>query len=423
MNHQQLILFFLQVCMMLATALVFGQIMRKLHQPIVVGELMGGILLGPTFLGVFAPNFYNQLFLTEGPILMSREAVLKIGMLFFLFVAGLEVNMFHLKQRGLSIALTSILGGLVPFCLGFGLVLFLPGLWGPQAHEKGLIFALFMGTALSISALPVIAKILMDLSLIQKQIGTIILTAATIDDLFGWSVFAVILGTLDPDTPNRHLGVTLGLVVGLVIFILGLGHLLRRPILYWARSFSAWPSGLIGLSMVLVLAAAALAESIHIHAIFGAFLVGIALGQNFELERDNYAYKIIYQLAVSFFAPLYFVSIGLKADFAAHFDLSLVLLVFFVASAGKIGGACLGAWIGGMTFRAALAVGFGMNARGAVEMILASVALEYQLIDQRVFVALILMAVMTSMLSGSFLLRLTPKTLREAVQSQSVAEG
>lgn len=407
MNHHDLILFFLQVCVMLTVALVFGQVMRRLRQPAVLGELVGGILLGPTVFGALAPNSYAWLFPNEGTISLGREAVIKIGMLFFLFVAGLEVNLAHLRRRRLSVASASILGILVPFGLGFGSVLFLPGLWGSQAHERGLTFAVFIGAALSISALPVIARILMDLDLIQEEIGVIVMTAATINDLIGWSLFVVVLSALVPGSPDRSLWITLGLVVGFSALILSLGRWIGQPVLRRLRFLLAWPSGFIGVITVLVLAAAALAEAIGIHAIFGAFLVGVAFGQG--LEEENRAHEIIYQFAVSFFAPLYFVSVGLKADFAANLDLPFVLLLLFIACAGKIFGAGFGAWIGGVTLRKALAVGFGMNARGAMEMILASVALEYKLIDQRIFVALIIMALVTSMLSGPVMQRLVNK--------------
>lgn len=407
MNHHELILFFLQICIMLTVALVFGQVMRKLHQPAVLGELAGGILLGPTIFGALVPHAYTWLFPTEDVISSGREAVIQIGMLFFLFVGGLEVNLARLRRRGLGVALTSLLGILVPFSLGFGSVLFLPHLWGPRAHENTLIFAVFIGAALSISALPVIARILMDLDLIQEEMGVIVMTAATMSDLIGWSLFAVILTTFVPNSPNRSLWATLGLVIGISAVILSFGRWIGQPILRWLRFSIAWPSGFIGATTVLVLLAAALAETIGIHAIFGAFLVGVALGQG--LEEGNHAQEIIYQFAISFFAPLYFVSIGLKADFAANFDLPLVLLVLFIACVGKICGAGLGAWVGGMTLREALAVGFGMNARGAMEMILASAALEYKLIDQRIFVALIVMALVTSMLSAPALQRLMHK--------------
>ena len=245
----------------------------------------------------------------------------------------------------------------------------------------------------------------MDLDLIHKEIGVVVMTAATINDLVGWSLFAAILSALAPASQGRSLWATLGLVVGFAALVLVLGRWIGQPFLRWLRASVAWPSGFIGITAILILVAAALAETVGIHATFGAFLVGVALGQSVE-EEENSAHEIIHQFAVSFFAPLYFVSIGLQADFAANFDLPFVLFLLLISCIGKICGAGLGAWLGGMPPREALAVGFGMNARGAMEMILASVALEYRLIDERVFVALIVMALVTSMISAPALQRL-----------------
>ena len=179
---------------------------------------------------------------------------------------------------------------------------------------------------------------------------------------------------------------------------------MSRPVIRWSRSALVWPSGFIGLITILVLVTAVIAESVGIHAIFGAFLMGVIFGRS--IEKYNQAHQVIYQFAVSFFAPLYFVSIGLKADFVANFDWRLVLVVLLIACLGKIGGAGFGAWLGGFNFKQALAIGFGMNARGAMEIILVTVALDYGLIDQRVFVALVIMALVTSMLSGPVMQRL-----------------
>ncbi|MBM3239217.1 cation:proton antiporter [Candidatus Poribacteria bacterium] len=405
MSHHDVVLFFLQISSMLAVALIFGQVMRRLHLPIVLGELIGGILLGPTVLGALAPNLYAWLFPTSGTTSLGRDAVIKLGMLFFLFVAGLEVDLAHLQRRGLSIACTSIAGILVPFGLGLGLVLLLPDPWGPQATSNVFMFALFIGTALSISALPVIARILIDLDLIKRELGMVVMAAATIDDLIGWLLFAVILSNFAPSgLPVRSLGVTLSLVLGLFALILSVGRWVGQRTLCWLQSRLSQPSGFIGVTAVLVLVVAATTEVIGLHAIWGAFLVGVALAEN--SEKRNQAHEMIYQFAISFFAPIYFVSIGLQANFAANFHLLLVLLILLVACVGKIGGVTFGAWMGKMSPRDALAIGFGMNARGAMGMVLASMALEYKLIDQRVFVALIVMALVTSLLSGPIMQRL-----------------
>lgn len=407
MSHTEIITFFIQLALMLAVAVISGQLMRLWGQPAVLGELIGGILLGPTVLGALFPTSHAWLFPTTGNLPLARDTLVKLGMLFYLFIAGLEVNTSYLKQHGLSTVLTSLLGILIPFALGFASVWFLPHRWGILAIGNRLMLSLFIGTALAISALPVIVRILKDLGLVNQKLGTVIIAAAIVDDLIGWSLFAVILSEFSPPgTAERSLWLTLILVIIYFVVILSLGRWLGRPLLHWLQTHLPWPSGFIGVTAVLVLSAAAVAEVIGIHAFFGAFLVGVALAQQDKPNQTHQAHETVYQFVVSFLTPIYFVSIGLKANFLAHFDLPLVILVLAVACVGKIIGAGLGARLGGMSMPEALAVGFGMNARGAIEIILASVALEYGVIDQRIFVALVIMALVTSMISGPVMQRL-----------------
>ena len=407
LSEHDLVLFFLQVCAMLAVALVFGQVMRRLGQPAVLGELLGGIVLGPTILGSLAPDFHAWLFPTSGPTALARDAVLQVGMLFFLFVAGLEVNLYQVFRRGPSVALTSVLSILLPFALGYGSVLLLPDLWQPEPGARGAALPLFVGTALSISALPVIARTLLDLDLMRHEIGIVVMAAATVSDLVGWSLFAVVLGSFVPGQANRTPWTTMLLVVVLSVAIVGLGRWLARPALRRLRTLVTWPSGFLGLTTVLILLASALVEGAGIHAVFGAFLLGVALADGNASEEETHAHQIMHQFALSFFAPLYFVSLGLRVDFVANLDLPLLLVVLCIASAGKVLGAGVGARLSGMTDRDALAVGFGLNARGAMEMILASVALQYGIIGERIFVALVITALLTSLLGGPVLRRLT----------------
>lgn len=352
-------------------------------------------------------------FPADKSITLARESLISVGMLFFLFVAGLEVKLRHVRQRKKQVAFTAVLGLLVPMGLGIASVRAFPGVWGPGAESGGWAFSVFVGTALSISALPVIARILMDLRLIQRELGIVVMTAAALNDVVGWGLFAILLNVLLPAQPSDSMAgwdtmaANLGLLVGFVLVVLLAGRWLSRPALHWMRTHLSWPGAFIGATTVVVLFAAAITESLGIHAVFGAYVVGIALGQTVDAGEGNEAHDVIHQFAVSFFAPLYFVSIGLRANFASDFDLPLVLLVVAVACIGKVGGAGLGAWLGGMPSRDALAVGFGLNARGAMEIILASVALESGLIDQRVFVALVVMALVTSALAGPMMNRLT----------------
>jgi len=422
-DHHALILLFVQLAVMLLAAVVGGEAMRRLHQPAVIGELVGGIVLGPTIFGSLAPHAYAQVFPANPSLVLARQSLLSVGMLFFMLMAGLEVKLTQIGQRKRQVALTSILGLLVPMGVGIASVPFFSSVWGPAAGGTGWAFSLFVGTALSISALPVIARILMDLKLIHHELGLVVMTAAALDDVIGWTLFALILNVLVPaqaaDSSAGWPAIlrNLGLLAAFVAAVLLAGRRWGGPFLGWLRAHVSWPAGFIGVAAVVMLAAAAVTESLGIHAVFGAYLVGVAFGHTLGPGEQNDAHDVIHQFAMSFFAPLYFVSVGLRADFARNFDLALVLLVVVVACVGKIAGASLGAWLGGMARREALATGFAMNARGAMEIILASVALEAGLIDQRVFVALVVMALATSALGGPAikrLLRLQPSGMSAA---------
>lgn len=399
MNERDLILFFLQIALMLATALIFGQIARRLGFPSLLGELIGGVILGPTIFGAFFKPVYETVFLSSAPASLAREAIIKVGMLFFLFVAGLEVDLGHLKKRGLAAAWTSFLGILIPFALGLAVVYAWPSVWEPHFKSSKLVFALFLGTALSISALPVIARILMDLKLIGTEFGTVVMTSATIDDLAGWTLFAMILGHFkSADISHPSMLLSLGATVLFMVAILAFRRWTGGRPLKWLEAHLPRPAGFISATAIVILLGAALGELIGVHAIFGAFLAGIAMAS--DREEWGEAHETIAQFVISFFAPVYFVSIGLRANFASNFDGIIVLIVFVVACAGKIIGVTLGGLLGKMPFREALSVGFAMNARGAMEMILASVALEAGLIDEKIFIALVVMALATSILSA-----------------------
>ncbi len=397
MLPNDMVVFFLQIAVMLTTALLFGQAMRRLRFPAVLGELIGGIVLGPTVWGWLSPNTHAWLF--SPSVSADMDGLIQLCMLFFLFAAGLEINLGLIEKQKAVIAWTSLLGILVPFVFGIVSVLLFPGLWGANALDRPLLFALFIGTALSISALPVIARILMDLNIMKTNVGMVVMGSATINDLIGWSLFALVLSNFAPGgTTGLPPYVTIILVMLLFVFMLTAGRSACRRAQEWLKSHLPWPGVFLGLAIALVLLVSAIAEMIGVHAVFGAFLVGAALSQN--LEKRNEAHEIFYQFVMYFFAPLYFVSVGLRANFIQSFDPLLVAVVLLVACAGKIIGATLGSKIGRLPDRQALSVGFAMNARGAMEMILATVARDAGLIDDRIFVALVCMALVTSVLSG-----------------------
>jgi Kef-type K+ transport system membrane component KefB len=402
MSSQDFVLFALQITTMLACALFFGQIMRRLKQPAVVGEMIGGIFLGPTVFGMVAPALYAWLFQSSANVAIVREASIKLGMLFFLFIAGMEVNVSDLRRLGRKAVSIGLVGTLVPIGIGVGLVYLLPhDYWGPVARSHFLSFGLFIGMNLANSANPVIARILMDLGLLQGEIGTLIMTATVVDDLINWTLFAIILSDIQPSgqAATTTLPVSIGLVILFFAVVLGIGRWLGPPALRWLRRHVAWPSGFIAVTTLVILISASISEGLGIHAFLGAFLIGVALAGD-EAEK-NEAHDVITHFALSFFAPIYFVSMGMNANFITNFDWMLVSLILVVACVSKVGAVLLGARMAGMPLnREAWAIGFGLNARGATGIILAGVGLANRVIDERIYVAVVVMALVTSLMSG-----------------------
>ena len=399
MAPMDMVIFFLEISVMLFIALLCGHVMRSLRFPAVLGELFGGIILGPTVFGWLSPSNYRWLFPASGAVFEGRDALIQICILFFLFIAGLQMNLKLVRNSGIHIAWASLMGILLPFTLGFCMVVMFPNMWEGYFKGETFFFAMFMGTALSISALPVIARTLMDLDLLNTDMGMIIIGAATVNDLVGWSLFAFILSNFAPNSIiNISPYMTLILVLLLFVFMLTIGRVLAQIALIWLKSHIPWPGTFLGITTILILLTSACAEAIGIHAVFGAFLVGLAFSQN--LEKRDEAHEIVYQFVMYFFAPLYFVSIGLQVNFVASFDPVLVLVVLLVACIGKVLGVILGLRVSKMPWRQATVVGFALNSRGAMEMILATVARNVGLINDRLFVALVIMALVTSILSG-----------------------
>jgi mannitol/fructose-specific phosphotransferase system IIA component (Ntr-type) len=276
-----------------------------------------------------------------------------------------------------------------------------------------------MATALSISALPIIAKILIDLNIYRSDLGVTVVAAAVFNDLMGWLVFAVVLAMLGAGN-GMALGHTIWLTLVFTAAMLTVVPWCIHRLLPWVQAHTSWPGGVLGFALAFCLIAAAFTEWVGIHAIFGSFLAGVALGHSSHLrERTR---TTIDQFVSFIFAPVFFASIGLKVNFAEHFDLLLTLTVLCLAFTGKVVGSALGGRWGGLSRRDALGVGFGMSAQGTMGIILGVLALQYGLINQRVFVSLVVMALVTSLVSGpmlQFILRLKkPRRFPDFMQPQ-----
>jgi Kef-type K+ transport system membrane component KefB/mannitol/fructose-specific phosphotransferase system IIA component len=390
---------FLSLGVLLFAARVLGELAQRFKQPSVLGELLAGVLLGPTVLGALAPGVNRFLFPFHGVNAIALDTIATLAIALFLLVAGMEVDLSMVWKQGrigFKVGITSMV---LPFFVAFAAAMAVPDLFGRHVDADPLIFALFVAIAISISALPIIAKTLMDMGLYRSDLGMVVISAAILNDLLGWIVFAVILGFIGEPAGNGNAIVsTVLLTLAFVGAMLTAGRWLIHKMLPLVQAYSRWPGGELSFALILGLLGAAFTEWIGIHAIFGAFIAGVAIGDSSHLRERT---RVIIEKFVSFiFAPVFFASIGLKVNFLTHFDLPLVLTVLAIACACKLAGGTLGARWGGMSPREAWAVGFAMNSRGAMEIILGMIALEAGIIRQRLFVALIFMAMATSMLSG-----------------------
>src|SRR5580658_396068 len=398
MTEHNVLVFLLALSALLAAARLLGELARRLGLPLVVGELAAGILLGKTVFGHVAPEVQSWMF-PRGASDSMLGAYTTVAVVLLLVVVGLEVDLDVLWRRGRSALLTGLLGIVLPATSGVLLGLLLPAsdLVDPA---RRLTVALLLGVALSISALPVIAKTLLDLGLFKSDVGLMVMAAAMIDDLIGWLALSLLLGPMRGGSIDvGSFGKTVAMAAAFTAaMLLGGRTLMDRALLRIERAGSGAPGRVLSLVILLSLLGAAATHAIGLHAVFGGFVVGLTVGGSKRVkERTRFA---IEDFVLNVFAPVFFASIGLRVDFVAAFDFRLCALVLLLATVPKLLGCALGSRLGGLGWRQATAVGFGMNARGAMGIILADLAREAGFLKDQLFVALVLMALVTSLASG-----------------------
>ena len=381
----------LSLIVVIASARILGAVAKRLRQPAVAGEIVAGVLVGPSLFGWVAPM--------PGIDLAGKFAV---GL--FLLVAGMEVDLSTIGRERRTALTVGLCGLAFPFALGFAVAWLAPGALEFDAVGDRSSGAIFFGIALSISALPVIARTLMDLGLYRTSFGMTVIAAAVIDDIVGWVLFALLVARFS-GAAHGGLGplATIPLVLALVVVML---TVVRRGA-HWALPAMTVRIGAVGVALLAVLLAAAAGGMAHwtgVHAMFGAFLAGIALGDSAHMPAR--AKSILDRSVAWVFAPLFFGSIGLKVDFAKNFDVELCAVVLVLACAAKLLGCSIGARWSGMPARRAWAFGFAMNSRGAMEIVLGALAFDAGLIGARMLVALVVMALITSLMAGPAITRL-----------------
>jgi len=400
--EHNLLIFLIQLVVLLFVARAAGELFRFLKQPALVGEILVGIIFGPTILGRFLPGAHGWLF-PNNPLQHSMlETVSWLGVLFLLLITGFEVetgSLFRHRRPTLSIG---VIGVIVPLILGAGLAMLLPDRYLVDPSQR-LVFALYMGTAVSISAIPVISKVLHDLNILKSDFGNLAIAAYTVNDILGWVAFTLVLGLATQQSLNwiSMLRVFGGTTI-FVGFALTLGRRWINRVVVWLNHTSAPKPGII-LTFILLLGGLCgiITQMIGIHAAFGFLVAGIVAGSCPAITEHHK--ETISQMMYAVFVPLFFVTIGLRVDFLAHFDPLLALAVTLVAVVGKSVGAWIGAIITGIKGRDAIALGVATMPGGAMEILIGVLALEFGLINLVVFEAVVVAAIVSSVIVGPLL--------------------
>lgn len=424
MTHHQTILLFLQLGLLLALARLLGELMKRLKQPAVVGELLAGIALGPSLLGWAAPGASDVILPESGIWKAPLDVIAAFGLLMLMLLTGLETDVRLLRSLGRPAFMASAFGLLVPLVAGLAMGYLMPDRFVPPGGGRTPL-ALFFAVALAISAMPVIAKILLDLGLTRRNLGVLTITAAVVDDTIGWILLAV-LAALASEGGLRPLAVlqTVALLAG----FLALARYVLHPAVRWMlrlldRSPAAAGADLV-VVVVLALLCAAATEAIGVHAVFGAFIAGCILRQCPSLPAESV--RRLDSLTMAVFAPIFFAAVGLRVDFTRVEGAFWPAAVFVIAVATKVGGCLIGGRLGGLRFVESLALGFGMSARGAMGLIVAVVGLNLGVIGEELFAVIVMMAVLTSLLAAPavrLLARRLPPTDEEKAREVDARPG
>ncbi len=405
LSHHAVFLLLLQIAVLLATARLLGEIMRKLKQPAVIGELIAGVVLGPSVLGMLFPELQHFMFPKDQHQADLLSVVSWLGVLFLILVTGFETDIGLIKRRGKTALTISAFGISIPLLAGFAFGMFAIADHHLADPSKRLVFSMFMAVSMSICAVPVIAKVLMDLKLIRRDIGQLILASAMTDDTCGWIMLSVVAGlatagVIEPLSIAQAIG-------GALVF---LGVMLTVGVPVFSRIISGVDKRIGGanaqMSLILALGfgAAALTHQMGIEAILGVFAVGILVGQAPRFRRE--VAHTLEMTTASFLAPIFFAAAGVKVDLTRVFTPEVApigLAVLGLACACKITGVYIGAWAARLSHWERLAMGFGMNARGAMEIVVATVGLGLGILTIEMYSIIVMVAIVTSLMAPPML--------------------
>ncbi|MCC6690837.1 MAG: cation:proton antiporter, partial [Bacteroidia bacterium] len=298
-THTDLVLLLVAIGMSLILSRFMAELGRKFKFPVVMGEILIGVLLGPSVLGKVWPEMFTALFPRIGAEKIAFDGIVSLAVIMLLFVGGMEVQLNIMLKQGKAAIYTGIIGMIIPFVLGFAAVWGFPNFFECTA-DNIYIYALFFGTAMAISALPVITRILMDLNMFKTKVGMVIISAAIFSDLIGWLVFSFILSLMGQQETTHSISSTIISMLAFGLFMLLIGKRIINRWLPWIQNKLSWPGGVLSISLGFCFLGAAFTEKIGLHAILGAFIMGLAFGDSVHLHEK--AREIIHQFVTNVFA-------------------------------------------------------------------------------------------------------------------------
>ncbi len=396
LQHPLALLLF-QIITIVLVARVFGWIFRKIGQPSVIGEIIAGIVLGPSLFGLYFPDMKDALFPVES--LGNLQLLSQIGLILFMFVIGMELDLKVLKNKANEAVVISHASIVIPFALGIGLSYYIYHQFAPSGVEF-LSFSLFMGIAMSITAFPVLARIVQERGIHKTRLGTIVITCAAADDITAWCILAVVIAIVKAGSFVSSLYVIgLALVYVLTMLFVVKPFLKRVGDLY-AKKENIKKS-VVAIFLLTLIVSAYVSEIIGIHALFGAFLMG-AIMPDIAKFRNVFIEKVE-DVSVILLLPLFFVFTGLRTEIGLINDIYLWKVtgcIIAVAVAGKFFGSALAAKFVGQTWRDSLTIGALMNTRGLMELVVLNIGYELGVLSPKVFTMMVIMALVTTFMTG-----------------------
>ncbi len=388
----------LQFVVLMVVGRLLGEVLLRLGQPAVMGQLMAGLLLGPSLLGAMFPEAQRALFPAGEEQKAMLDAVSQFGVLLILLMTGMETDLRLMRASSRASLFASTTGIIIPFACGFALGEFLPDSMIPDPGRR-LITSLFLGTALSIASVKIVASVVREMNFLRRTVGQVILGSAIVDDTIGWIIIAVIFGLalqghVDPMTIAKSVLGTLAFMA----FSLTFGRRLVSLAIRWVNDTFVSDYAVMTAILVIMGLMALTTHAIGVHSVLGAFVAGILVGESPILTR--HIDEQLRGLILAFFMPVFFGTAGLSADLTVLKDPHLLLVtlgLIAIATLGKFGGAFLGGQLGGLARAEALALATGMNARGSTEVIVATVGLSIGALSQNLFTMIVAMAVLTTL--------------------------